>query len=290
MPMWVRTAIGSTLAGVDVLPVVGDLALDAGAGDQVVHPVEAAQHGRLAAAGRADQRGDLVLAEREVHVVDGVEVAVEDVEPERLHHGVGRASGSSRSTSSWTSANDRQVRRRRLFGVHVGVLSGGERLGLVASGHQVLWNLLRMKMASAFRPRIMTSSTMMRGRGRLLELLLRLRGQAVDLDRQRGDLAQEAVRVEADRADAQQQQRRGLADRPGTAPRMVPVAMPGTADGRVCRHVVCHARGAQRQRGVADLDRHGPDRLAGGDDDDRQDQQRQGDRAAEHDVLELEAR
>ena len=48
---------------VDVLAVVGHLALDPGAGDQVVHPVQAAQHGGLAAAGRADQRGDLVLAE-----------------------------------------------------------------------------------------------------------------------------------------------------------------------------------------------------------------------------------
>ena len=63
MPMWVRTAIGSTLA-VDVLAVVEHLALDAGAGHEVVHPVQAAQHGGLAAARGADERGDLVACRR----------------------------------------------------------------------------------------------------------------------------------------------------------------------------------------------------------------------------------
>ena len=31
------------------------------------------------------------------------------------------------------------------------------------------------------------------------------------------------------------------------SPRIVPVAMPGTAEGSVCRQVVCHTRRAQRQ-------------------------------------------
>ena len=39
------------------------LALDARAGDGVVHPVEAAQEGGLAAARRPDQRGDLLLGD-----------------------------------------------------------------------------------------------------------------------------------------------------------------------------------------------------------------------------------
>ena len=53
------------VGGVEVLAVVEDLALDRGAGDQVVHPVEAADQGGLAAARGADQRGDLVLADVE---------------------------------------------------------------------------------------------------------------------------------------------------------------------------------------------------------------------------------
>src|SRR5690606_551749 len=45
---------------VDILAVERDLAGDAAALDGVVHAVEAAQERRLAAAGRADQRGDAV--------------------------------------------------------------------------------------------------------------------------------------------------------------------------------------------------------------------------------------
>src|SRR5690606_10432391 len=64
--------------GVDVGAVVAHFAGDAAAGHQVVHPVEAAQDGRLAAAGRADEGGDLATPEGQVDVVHGVEVAVED--------------------------------------------------------------------------------------------------------------------------------------------------------------------------------------------------------------------
>ena len=49
---------------VDVLAVEADVALDPAAVDGVVHPVEAAQEGRLAAARRADQRGHLALRDR----------------------------------------------------------------------------------------------------------------------------------------------------------------------------------------------------------------------------------
>src|SRR5690606_27843855 len=65
---------------VDVLAVVGDGALDAGAGDEVVHAVERAQEGGLAAARGPDEGGDLVLGDGEVHALDGVEAAVEDVD------------------------------------------------------------------------------------------------------------------------------------------------------------------------------------------------------------------
>ena len=51
---------------------------DAGPGYQVVQPVQRAQHRRLAASGRADERGDLVLVDGQRHVRDGPEGAVVD--------------------------------------------------------------------------------------------------------------------------------------------------------------------------------------------------------------------
>jgi hypothetical protein len=47
---------------------------------QVVHAVEAAQEGALAAARRADQRGDLVLVDGHVDALERLEVAVIEVE------------------------------------------------------------------------------------------------------------------------------------------------------------------------------------------------------------------
>ena len=49
-------------------------------GDGVVHPVERAQEGRLAAARRADEGGHLVLVDVDRHVVDRLLRAVEDVD------------------------------------------------------------------------------------------------------------------------------------------------------------------------------------------------------------------
>ena len=53
---------------VDITFVEGDLAGDAAAVDGVVHAVECAQERRLATAGRADQRGDGVFTDVEVHI------------------------------------------------------------------------------------------------------------------------------------------------------------------------------------------------------------------------------
>ena len=51
--------LGAHAPAVDVVAVEQDLAVERGAGDQLVHAVEHPQEGRLAAAGRADERGDL---------------------------------------------------------------------------------------------------------------------------------------------------------------------------------------------------------------------------------------
>ena len=68
---------------VDVVAVEQDLALDARARDQLVHAVERAQERRLAAAGGADQRRDLVRLDRHVDVLDRQEVAVVQVQVRR---------------------------------------------------------------------------------------------------------------------------------------------------------------------------------------------------------------
>ena len=69
---------------VEVLAVVEELAVDFGAGDQVVHPVEAAQQGALAAARGTDQRGDVVAVDVHRHALDGGHAAVEDVDALQL--------------------------------------------------------------------------------------------------------------------------------------------------------------------------------------------------------------
>ena len=69
---------------VEVLAVVEQLALHFGGGDQVVHPVEAAQQRALAAAGGADQRRHLVAADLHRDPLDGGDAAVEDVDALQL--------------------------------------------------------------------------------------------------------------------------------------------------------------------------------------------------------------
>ncbi len=61
---------------VQVDAVVEQRALDLRARNQIVHPVEAAEHGRLSAAGRPDQRRDRVAADVECHVLDRGHLAV----------------------------------------------------------------------------------------------------------------------------------------------------------------------------------------------------------------------
>src|SRR5215217_4911293 len=66
--------------GVHVVAVDLDLPLDAGAGDGVVHAVDAAQEGRLAAARRTDEGGDRLAGDVDRDGVERLLVAVEDVD------------------------------------------------------------------------------------------------------------------------------------------------------------------------------------------------------------------
>src|SRR5215475_2524543 len=64
----------------DVVTVEQDLPLRALARIQVVHSVQRAQQGRLAASRRADERGHLFLRHIHADVLESLEVAVEEVE------------------------------------------------------------------------------------------------------------------------------------------------------------------------------------------------------------------
>jgi hypothetical protein len=57
------------IPGVDVFVVEQDAAGNAAALDRIVHPVQAAQVGRLAAAGGSDQRRDLILIDVETDLL-----------------------------------------------------------------------------------------------------------------------------------------------------------------------------------------------------------------------------
>src|SRR5690606_36647523 len=101
---------------VEVIAVIGDLAGDAGAGDQVVHAVEAAQHRALDATGRTDHGGDLTVADGHVHAAHRLVVAVEHAEAGDGEDGI----------EGFDRARHRGI-------THADVLHGGSYLG---HGHQ----------------------------------------------------------------------------------------------------------------------------------------------------------
>ena len=146
------------VVGVQVLVVESDLPGDPGSGDQVVHPVEAAQDRALAAARRADQRRDLSAPDGQGDVPDGLVVAVEDAHVAHLED---RADVRA----------DLAAAGGGLGGHEGGLLACGGRTGDAWSrrghgpfgrrchGHQRLWNLLRRKIAMEFIASRITSRT-----------------------------------------------------------------------------------------------------------------------------------
>ena len=66
------------VGGVEILPFVNHPPRQAAAWDQVVHAVEGPQHGAFAAAGGADERGDLAAGNAEERLFDGLKGAVAD--------------------------------------------------------------------------------------------------------------------------------------------------------------------------------------------------------------------
>ena len=84
------------VAAVQVLPAVENLALLADVVDEVVHAVERAQERALAAAGRADDRGDFIFIDGQVHGANRRLPVVRDGDLAGLEHlaaGVDRGLG-----------------------------------------------------------------------------------------------------------------------------------------------------------------------------------------------------
>ena len=128
MPIARRTATTSTPRLVHVGVVEQHAALGARAGDLLVHAVDAADHRRLAAAGRADDRGDLVGAEIEVDALDLLGVAVERaqlLEARRSGPGLARArTGSPRCAARGSSALSPARRLSACSSAAIGHVSG----------------------------------------------------------------------------------------------------------------------------------------------------------------------
>src|SRR3954449_12130458 len=138
------------LGRVDVGAREGDGALRIGAGDLLVHAVDAADHGRLAAARGADDRRRLVGLEGQADVldrVDGAVVRVEVVEADRVRLGPGGGSGRG---------FDVHLRHRTGSGA-LG-LGGGQGLGFFLGAVHARRLLREMRRASRLMSR---TSTMM---------------------------------------------------------------------------------------------------------------------------------
>ena len=116
MPMRMRTCCARMPALVDVVAVEEDLAVERGAGDELVHAVEQAQERRLAAARRADERGDLAGRHHEVDALEHEVVAEPRARVARLERGRARAADrrSARSAPARRlgRVGSRSVRRR----------------------------------------------------------------------------------------------------------------------------------------------------------------------------------
>jgi hypothetical protein len=75
--------------GVDIFAVERDRAFDPRRGDGVVHAIEGPQEGRLAAARRADEGGDMVHVDIDRHALDRLFLAIEDLDVTGRHLRIG---------------------------------------------------------------------------------------------------------------------------------------------------------------------------------------------------------
>ena len=266
---------GVDRAVVEVLAVVDDLAVDARARDQVVHPVQAADERRLAAARRPDQRGDLVLGDLHRDVADRPVLAVVDVhvahvedrlgQPPRLLATAARSVDGSRPLGRVGRDGPDSAGLVQLLG-HV-VITTSAHSGF--SGRSRRRSSARASSSARGWRRPPRSRT--RGSASVVQLKIWI-GSAVNesnspLGLKRGDTAAPMISSGAVSPIARE------------SARITPVAMPAIEPGRTCFQIVCHCVAPSASEPFADRRRDGADRLAGDDDHHRQDQQRERDPA-----------
>ncbi len=212
-------------------PSNGDLALHPRAGDQVVHPVEAAEEGALAAARGADQGRDLVAGDLDRDVARRERRAVPDREALRREHGLAGA----------------DVGRGRGGGVGLGASAG--RRGGLGLGDDRAHGVSASGGAAVPVPdddgrgvhrQQEHQQDQDAARGDDLELRVGLLGVVVDLDRQRGVTARR--RPSGSRrspAAAPTISRGAVSPIARDRARIVPVRMPGRAEGRTWSRTTC---------------------------------------------------
>ena len=84
MPTCLRTCTSSTSGSVNIMTMNPDRALDTHIAQPLIDAVDAAQQGRLAAARGADEGGDEAVADRQIHVEQGLKGPVPEIQFFRL--------------------------------------------------------------------------------------------------------------------------------------------------------------------------------------------------------------
>ena len=147
--------------GVEILAVIRHGALDGRARDQVVHPVEAADEGRLAAPGRPDERRHGLLVDVDADALQRELAVVGDVQVGDVEHGLAAldvpACRTERDLGDARARDGRRVGREARVGRRW--VSFGRHLWHDLS-HQFCRKRLRRKIASAFIVSTIPSSTM----------------------------------------------------------------------------------------------------------------------------------
>src|SRR5690606_9946328 len=130
-----------------------DLSVIAAARIQVVHPVEATQKGRLAAAGGTDQRRDLIGMDLHRDILQGTETPVVEVEAAHFRLDCRRFAGGSLQVGAESAGADRfnGARRRNVYACSARVVLHGRIVDMEMPHHLILLRArYRNQMAMAF--------------------------------------------------------------------------------------------------------------------------------------------
>ena len=213
--------------------------------DQVVHAVEAADQGALAAARGPDQGGDLVAVDvqRDRRRPPAIAVVVDVRRRCMLEDRSPRASSRAlRNSSRGPHARCRRVGRRLArLATCPSSRSRPQPLARNTSGH--LTTSAR-SVAQPDRDGVHRQQDDQqdddRGGGEQLNSSCGLRDPVEDLDRQRRELRRDRLGLKVTKIAAPTRISGAVSPIARDSARITPVAMPGIEAGRTCRQIVCH--------------------------------------------------